>query len=725
VKKHLKVIVLFWLIGLASLIGGSWVYALPTGQAGQNREVVDSLENLLVAVMEDGRKLKILNKLSREYSIKSPKQSLKYATEALELARQLKDTIGISESLNNLGSAEKSLGNYKEALEHYEHSIQLLEKKYSDSLKSSRSVKRAYAHTNANMGILFMDKGDYEKALDHMLKALKISEEIDEKQEVSNLLNNIGSIFFDQQKFDDARTYYLKSLAINEKLGNKDAMSTALGNIGITYGAQENLDKAEEYFLEQLRITEQSGNKNGISTCLGNLGILYTLKEDYKQALKYMLKGLELAEEMEDKRLIAYSYENIGMAYVKLGEVEKAIEYQEKGLEMAKEMGAKPILKSIYQNIAANYAKLKRFEHAYEYHQLYAKVKDSLFNEESSRQITEMQTKYETEKKEKEIELLTKDNEIKDLAVSKQKLLRNSLIAGLVLALAMAFLLYNRYRLKQKANALLEEKNRYITDSINYASRIQTAILPPDELIKEHLPDSFILFKPKDIVSGDFYWLSQKNNMVFIVAADCTGHGVPGAFMSMIGNTLLNETINEKGITDPSAVLDHLNQGIIKALRQRGEDADTMDGMDMALCAFTPLGSDDEKVSPPKDERKTTLEFAGAKRPLFHISGGELNKLNGGTQSIGGRQEENFEKFTTHRIIVKAGDTFYISSDGYVDQFGGPTRKKFLTARLQALLLDSQHLSMHEQGNLLDKTIEEWKSDLEQIDDILIIGVRV
>jgi len=305
---------------------------------------IDSLENRLQSVNEDTSKLKILITLSKEFRIKWPKKSISYATEALELAQKLKDTIRMSESLNDLGAAEKAIGNYGKALEYYKYSIKLLEKNYLDSLNSSLAVKKTFATTIANMGLLYMEKGEYDNALDYMLKALKIFEDIDEKQEVAYLLNNIGIVFFDQKKFENARDYYLKSLAINEKIGNKNAMSTTLGNIGTTYGAQQNLDKAEEYFLKQLEITEKTENNNGISTCLGNLGILYTMKEDHEQALKYLIRGLQLAKEMEDKRLIAYSFDNIGSAYNKLGLYQKAIEYQNKGLELAKEMGANPII---------------------------------------------------------------------------------------------------------------------------------------------------------------------------------------------------------------------------------------------------------------------------------------------------------------------------------------------------------------------------------------------
>ncbi len=260
-------------------------------------------------------------------------------------------------------------------------------------------------------------------------------------------------------------------------------------------------------------------------------------------------------------------------------------------------------------------------------------------------------------------------------------------------------------------NKELDEINKDITASIRYAKRIQDAILPPDDFVKKHLPNTFVLFKPKDIVSGDFYWMEDKKDTVIFAAVDCTGHGVPGAFMSIVGHNLLDRVLAEHKITQPARILDELNKGISDTLRQTDlEDNTVRDGMDIALCSF--------------DRKKGILEFAGAYNPLWLFRNNELIEVKANKFPIGNSRSGENNKFTNHEIPLQKGDTMYIFSDGYCDQFGGPDGKKFKTKALKQLLMDSQHLDMAEQRELLNTTIENWRGNHEQVDDILVIGTR-
>jgi len=270
----------------------------------------------------------------------------------------------------------------------------------------------------------------------------------------------------------------------------------------------------------------------------------------------------------------------------------------------------------------------------------------------------------------------------------------------------------------RSALAELEEKNKDITDSINYAQKIQAAILPSDEYIKSLLPEHFVLFKPKDIVSGDFYWFAEKDGRALAVAADCTGHGVPGAFMSMIGSSLLNESVIEKGITDPGKILQAIKDGVIKALRQTGGRLQQKDGMDMALCSF--------------DAANKNVQYAGAYNPLIIVRNGEVLETRADRMPIGIYEDDGGKTFTTHDIQLQDGDSVYIYSDGFVDQFGGPKGKKFMSKRFKQALIDAQSLTMEEQEKMLGKLVEDWRTHSEQpggiseqMDDILVIGVRV
>lgn len=266
---------------------------------------------------------------------------------------------------------------------------------------------------------------------------------------------------------------------------------------------------------------------------------------------------------------------------------------------------------------------------------------------------------------------------------------------------------------KDRINKLkveIETRHKEVMDSVNYAKKIQEAILPDLNEIFNHIPHSFILFKPRDIVSGDFYWFAHKNNISIIAAVDCTGHGVPGAFMSMIGNTLLNKLVLEKNIVDPGEILSKLDKEVNHALKQNRSDSESRDGMDVALLKI--------------DYTKMEICYAGANRPLYYIKENQLTEIKASKFPIGGMQLENEKIFQNHILQVSPFDTFYISTDGFADQFGG-VGKKLMTKKFKDILVSIQDKKMSEQRMYLSNFIEEWKKDFEQTDDILVIGIRI
>ncbi|MCC6690221.1 MAG: SpoIIE family protein phosphatase [Bacteroidia bacterium] len=272
-------------------------------------------------------------------------------------------------------------------------------------------------------------------------------------------------------------------------------------------------------------------------------------------------------------------------------------------------------------------------------------------------------------------------------------------------------LLNEAYQQINEQKMIVEEKNKNITDSINYAKRIQDAILPSDEKVNSLLPESFVLFLPKDIVSGDFYWCEQWGNQTLIAAVDCTGHGVPGAFMSIVGFNLLNQCVHEHGLTKPAVILNNLNRGLSKIIKQKSKNDSVKDGMDISLCSI--------------NRKNKKLEFAGAYNPLWLIRNGGLTEIKADKTPIGASAENTFPSFTNYEVDLQSGDAIYIFSDGYPDQFGGPAGKKFKYKQLQQLLLSIQSKSMAEQKQALIDTIKRWAGSLEQVDDILIIGVKI
>lgn len=254
---------------------------------------------------------------------------------------------------------------------------------------------------------------------------------------------------------------------------------------------------------------------------------------------------------------------------------------------------------------------------------------------------------------------------------------------------------------------LIRKKNKEILDSINYAKRIQSAILPPIKLVREYLTDSFILYKPKDIVAGDFYWIEIVEDKVFFTAADCTGHGVPGAMMSVMCSNALSKAVKELEIYQPAKILDKTVEILEEHFAKSEEEV--KDGMDIALCCL--------------DLKTKKLQYAGANNPLYHISKGELKEIKPDKQPIG--KYDDRRPYTNHSIDITSGDCFYIFTDGFADQFGGPNEKKFKYKPFKQLLLDNHNRPMNEQKDILDKTIENWKGQLEQVDDVCIIGLRI
>jgi serine phosphatase RsbU (regulator of sigma subunit) len=289
------------------------------------------------------------------------------------------------------------------------------------------------------------------------------------------------------------------------------------------------------------------------------------------------------------------------------------------------------------------------------------------------------------------------------------------LITGLIILvaiIAIKLLLLNRKTNKvlKEQNGIIEEKNKSITDSINYAKRLQTAILPPKDCVNNILSDYFILYQPKDIVSGDFYWISHHENKIIVAAVDCTGHGVPGALLSIVGHNAINQSVNELGLTQPSKILESMN-GIIKKILHQDKNSNIRDGMDMALCTF--------------DKTSEILEYAGANNPMYIVSDGKLTIIKASKLTVGSMQEQVIDPPINHSIQLKKGDCYFIFSDGYVDQFGGENNKKFKSSRLQELLLSVNSLSMEEQESAIHKAFKDWQGTNEQVDDVLVIGVRV
>ncbi len=567
---------------------------------------------------------------------------------------------------------------------------------------------------------------------------------------------------------------YLQKVELYKSQGDKSETAQYLNKLAFLYWDQENYDKSLDYFNQSLTINIDIGNKNAIKTIYTNIGMIYSDKEEYETSILYFRKSLLISRELNVKNDIASSLINLAVPLVTVKRYGESNKNLLEALNISMQNNNIKFMRTCYGMLSENYKKLGDDKNASKYFNLYASFQKKIQNEQiqenqqkmqaikkhSSEIVAEKDTKLKntenslikqkkiSKERQMQIGLLNKEKQIKELKIKEQNaqlkaeaMYRTFLIVGFVLFGLIVFVVYRGYKQKKQANfeisSALEHikyQNLNITRSINYAQRIQNALLPRIEKLKRNLPESFILFKPRDIVSGDFYWFSEAepsfskqssiiekikqkgslNKLItsknFIISAvDCTGHGVPGAFMSMIGINILNEIIN-RGIVEADLILNELHKEVRHALKQK--HSENKDGMDMSLCVI----KKDEKI----------VEFAGANNPLVYIKNNEINIIKGDRKGIGGEQKETERLFTKHTVKLDAPTTFYIFSDGYIDQFGGKDGRKLFPKYFRQILLQIHDKPMDEQKNLLDKKFKEWKGDkYQQVDDVLVIGFKL
>ena len=613
--------------------------------------------------------------------------------------------------------------------------------RYSDSLFYGEealklSQKLNYTHGNAialrDLGYYYYAKEKFDISLKYFMDAMKIAESNGYKKMLANIYKFTGFIFRPTDP-NAAMEYYLKSLRLYTELKNELASSYLLSAIGNIYegnnaikndNIQEN--SALQYYLKSLEIRQRLGNQAEIASSLNETSRIYESIGETAKVKELRKKGLELAEQSGSIYDIVYFCNLIGQDFLKSGNFNEAIRYQLRAYKIISlENNLNYLIMSeVARALANTYDKLKDYKKSVIYYKIYISCNDTLVRRVNSVNLNLLKNTILVEEEKQNI--LIKDAEIEKqkAIVSSQILLRNTLIIGfivLIFLLIFIVIVFRKTSLKNTeiqinnkkieiAYKIINEKTIAITDSIHYALRIQNATLPNLNDIFSELENSFVLYKPKDIVSGDFYWFNKKRNLVFIAAMDCTGHGVPGAFMSIIGSERLNDAVQNED--NPGKILSHLNVGIKTSLHQSENLEFIRDGMDIALCSI--------------DLNTKILNYAGANRPIWIIRKNALviDVIKGTKNAIGGLTE-SLQYFETHTIQLNEGDAIYIFTDGYADQDGGEKGKKLMTKKFREVLLEIKEASMNEQRAYLSSYFEKWKGDKEQLDDVLVIGIRL
>lgn len=633
-----------------------------------------------------------------------------------------------SDALNSFGIWYEDHGDYSKAIDNYTRNLKINEK---------LGNKKGIAASLNNIGIIYKNQGDYSKAIDYYTRSLKNEEELGNKNGIANTLNNIGGVYSSIGDYAKTIDYYTKSLKIYEEIGvgRKDVV---IMNIGRCFADLGDYAKANEYYIKSLKIAEEIGDKNSIAFNLHSIGDIYRYQGDYAKAIDYFTKCLKIKEEVGGKMGIAYSLNSIGNIYYIQGDYTKAIDKSSRALAISQELGVAIPTKEASSLLWKVNKKLGKYKKALEMYELYVTTKDNLESKENEREVVRQEYKYAYEKqaatdsvKAAELYKIQAVQIAANKAEAKaQKQQKTYLFIGLGLLALFGVFMFNRFRVTHKQKNIIDQQKtavenqkaeleythkklaeqlHEISDSIIYAKRIQDAIMPSMAAIKEALKNCFVMYLPKDVVAGDFFWMEQVDDITYYAAADCTGHGVPGAMVSVVCSNSLNKALLEEGIREPGKLLDRTREIVVERLTK--SSIDVKDGMDISLCAL--------------NLKTKKLQWAGANNPIWILRKGatQIEDIKPNKQPIGLYHPST--PFTTHQLELNKGDSIYVFTDGYQDQFGGSKGKKFKAKQLKEIILENSELSMNDQLILLKTTFLQWKGELEQLDDVCMIGVKI
>ncbi len=582
--------------------------------------------------------------------------------------------------------------------------------------KSKNKAKEAVALEN--LARIFFNIGSYSRTLEYFFDVLRIAEEQGDSFNQAITLNNIGIVYGENGQLEKALEYYGKSLVIKEQMGNQEAIVNTLSNIGLIYDELGEYEKGFDSYTKALNIDRKRQYVDGIFISLNNLGQNFLKRGLYDSALIYFKESWNLGATVENDYDKAHLLNNMAAAYLGKGKSTEAEEFYLRAIALAEKIKARLRLRESYLGLSKVYDAMSDYGKSLAFYKRYEYLKDSLFNEEKLQKINEIEADYKIKKKESEVNLIKKESEIQDLRRSQTRLVAYLLISCLFLFGTLIFVLYKRNQFKIKANKDLELKNNEILsknidimDSIAYAKSIQESFLPDPKILNKFFTNSFIYYKARDVINGDFFWIADEEDYLIFAVVDCTGHGVPGALITVMGNSLLNEIVNEKRILYPSEILTELNYRVLHTLNQENYQGNNNEGMDVAIGRF--------------DKGSMKLSFAGAKRPLYYFRDNHLHMIKGDSHSVGGTFYAKDRDYKEHEIYLNKNDTFYVFTDGYADQFGGENNKKFLPGRFKDLICEIQGDDMEKQREILDRKFRYWKGEREQTDDILVMGVLI
>jgi serine phosphatase RsbU (regulator of sigma subunit) len=674
----------------------------------------DSLKTLIKLDKTDTIKVRHLNHLAYSFRNSFPDSTIYYSKKSIEICESIKEKSklklwpGYSEAVGNLGIGYRLKGDYPNAKKHYFMALEM---------DKAMNYKFGIGKRLVGIANYFENISDYSKSLEYGFKALNVNQEINNNRAIALSNSIIGNVYFALENYPLSLKYSLLSYSVFKQIDDKNNIGSSEGKIGAIYTEMKEYNKSFYYLNKGLKTSRDNNLVQGEGEILNYLGNLFIAKRDYTNALKYINLSIELNTKNKIESQIAIAYRLLGQVFLQ----EKKYSLAEKNLLLALDLDKKSgalnnqfisekALAEIYEATNKPQEALKHLKQA-------NNLRDSIFNKRNSHKISIM----EVEKKDAEAKVVQEKRDLlSQQEIEKQKIVRNSFIGGFILVILIAIGIFRSLQQNRKAKTIIEKQKaevehqkQEILDSIEYAKRIQTTILPPPKVVKKYLDDSFILYLPKDIVAGDFYWMETVGDWVLFAACDCTGHGVPGALVSVVCHNALNRAVKEYNKIMPAEILDCVAELVLENF---SSDDDVKDGMDASVCALNIATGE--------------LYWAGANNPLWLIRHAELDSASveiieykPNKQPIG--KFDDRVPYTNHKIEIAKGDTIYLFTDGYADQFGGERGKKLTKAKFKEAILNMQRYNLDEQKKYLLDLHLNYKGNLGQVDDICVIGVRV
>ncbi len=650
--------------------------------------------------------------------------------------------------------------------------------KYQTAIDTLRNVIKMDLENNyekelgaayVDIGVLYRLTGNFKFSIENILKGIPLREKRGSKTEIMNAYNSLANSYSalagankNAADFAKAIEYYKKAEGLAGD--NLKLISMIWSNLGVTNGylgrIREDsnlLTLARNYHFKSYEVRQKLNDTLGMIEIWNNIGVInFDLGNKYN-SLKYLYSAQYYFQKAIDAEegINIHNYSDIGNlsgSYVLIGRLESSNEKILKGVRLAEQsfsdaVKARDYLAqhSMLENLMTGYETLGDSKMAFYYAKKAIAIKDTILNSESNNTIKELSTKFETDKKEKENEILKQQGELNATQLKQQKIVSYALVIGLIFLIVFAIMIYKNLNLSKKSNRiislqklevekqkhLVEEKQKEVLDSINYAKRLQDAILPQVRSIKESFSklngDAFVVYQPKDIVAGDFYFFEDNNDHLFIAAADCTGHGVPGAMVSVVCSNALTRSVKEFNLSDPGKILDKTTELVLDTFSK--SVGQVKDGMDISLLCI--------------NKKNKTITWSGANNPLWYMSSSgepvprlnrevaqrageddsKLEELKPNKQPIG--QSDDPQPFVTNKLPQANGQMFYLITDGYADQFGGEDGKKLKSKNFKELLRSINTLPLDEQAHTITQNFNSWKGDFEQVDDVCVIGIRI